>query len=74
MILRICEARVCGPQSLRLSFSDGTTKQVDVSSLLDGPIFETAPGPGIFRTCDPGLNLRNGHLAQWRGLRPGSAP
>ena len=48
MILRICEARVCGPQSLRLSFSDGTTKQVDVSSLLDGPIFEPLRDPAYF--------------------------
>ena len=48
MILRICEARVCGPHSLRLTFSDGTTKQVDVSPVLDGPIFEPLRDPAYF--------------------------
>jgi hypothetical protein len=40
MILGICEARVCGPHSLRLTFNDGTTKQVNVRPPLDGAIFE----------------------------------
>ncbi|MBI1899703.1 MAG: DUF2442 domain-containing protein [Planctomycetia bacterium] len=40
MILRITEAQVCGPQWLRLAFNDGTRKVVDVTPLLDGPIFE----------------------------------
>jgi hypothetical protein len=48
MILRIREARVCGPHSLRLTFSDGTTKRVDVSPLLDGPIFEPLRDPAYF--------------------------
>ncbi len=48
MIVRIREARVCGPHSLRLTFSDGTTKQVNVHSLLDGPIFEPLQDPGYF--------------------------
>ena len=48
MILRIREARVCGPHSLRLTFNDGTTKQVDVSPLLDGPIFEPLREPAYF--------------------------
>ena len=48
MILRIREARVCGPHSLRLTFSDGTTKRVDVSPLLDGPIFEPLRDPTYF--------------------------
>jgi Protein of unknown function (DUF2442) len=48
MILRIGEARVCGPHSLRLTFNDGTTKQVDVRPLLDGPIFEPLRDPAFF--------------------------
>ena len=39
MILRICEARVCGPHSLHLTFNDGTAKQVNVRPLLDGEPF-----------------------------------
>lgn len=48
MILRIREARVCGPHSLRLAFSDDTTKQVDVRPLLEGPIFEPLRNPDYF--------------------------
>jgi hypothetical protein len=48
MVLRIREARVCGPHSLRLTLSDGTTKQVDVTPHLDGPIFEPLRNPAFF--------------------------
>ncbi len=48
MILRIREASVCGPSSLRLAFNDGTTRQVDVRPLLDGPIFEPLRDPSYF--------------------------
>jgi hypothetical protein len=48
MILRIREALVCGPHSLRLTFKDGTTKQVDVLPLLDGVIFEPLRDPAYF--------------------------
>jgi hypothetical protein len=48
MILRIREARVCGPHSLKLTFSDGSIKQVDVRPLLDGPIFEPLRDPAYF--------------------------
>jgi len=55
MILRIREALVCGPHSLRLTFNNGTIKQVDVSPLLDGPIFELLQDPAYFAsvTLDP---------------------
>ncbi|GAC1448266.1 MAG: hypothetical protein NVSMB9_31240 [Isosphaeraceae bacterium] len=55
MILRIHEVRVCGPQSLRLVFSDGSTKQVDVGPLLEGPIFEPLRDLAFFAsvTLDP---------------------
>lgn len=48
MILRIQEAHVCGPHSLRLRFNDGTTQQVDVGPLLDGPVFEPLRDPAYF--------------------------
>ncbi len=48
MILRIREAEVCGPHSLRLTFNDGTTKQVNVRPLLDGVIFEPLRDPAYF--------------------------
>jgi hypothetical protein len=48
MILRVREAQVCGRHSLRLTFNDGTTKQVDVLSLLDGKIFEPLRDPVYF--------------------------
>jgi hypothetical protein len=55
MILHIREARVCGPHSLRLTFDDGMTKQVNVLPLLDGPIFEPLRDPTYFArmTLDP---------------------
>jgi hypothetical protein len=48
MILHIREARVCGPHSLLLTFDDGTTKQVNVRQLLDGPMFEPLQDPTYF--------------------------
>ena len=48
MILRIVEATVCGPHSLRLTFSDGTRKRVNVFPLLDGPVFEPLRNPAYF--------------------------
>lgn len=50
MILHIREAKVCGPHSLRLSFSDGTSKRVDARPLLEGPIFEPLLDPAYFAT------------------------
>jgi hypothetical protein len=50
MILRIREARVCGPHALRLAFNDGTVKQVDVRPLLEGNIFEPLQDPAYFAT------------------------
>ena len=48
MILHILEAEVCGPHSLRLTFSDGTRKRVNLLPLLDGPIFEPLRDPAYF--------------------------
>ena len=48
MILHILEAKVCGPSLLRLTFSNGTRKTVDVRPLLVGPIFEPLRDPAYF--------------------------
>ena len=48
MILRIDEAAVTGPHSLRLRFNDGTIREVDVLPMLDGPILEPLRDPSFF--------------------------
>ena len=48
MILRIVEAVAFGPRRLRLAFNEGTHKTVDVSSLLEGPVFEPLRDPTYF--------------------------
>ncbi|REJ89327.1 MAG: DUF2442 domain-containing protein, partial [Planctomycetota bacterium] len=48
MILRITQAEVTGPHSLALAFNDGTKKTVEVTSLLDGPVFEPLKEPAYF--------------------------
>jgi hypothetical protein len=40
MILRIIGLKVCGPHLLDLTFNNGVRKRVDVSSLLEGPVFK----------------------------------
>jgi Protein of unknown function (DUF2442) len=52
MILRILEARVCGPSLLRLAFNDGTRKTVDVAPLLSGPVFEPLREPAYFARAE----------------------
>jgi hypothetical protein len=48
MNLRITEAQVCGSTLLRLAFSDGTRKAVDVGPLLVGRVFEPLRDPAYF--------------------------
>ena len=52
MILHVVEAEMCGPQLLRLAFSDGTRKTVNVSSLLSGPVFEPLRNPAYFARAE----------------------
>lgn len=54
-ILRIDEVEVCGSYSLRLVFNDGVAKCVDVSPLLEGPIFRPLRDAAYFGqvTLDP---------------------
>ena len=47
-IVRITRAEVCGAYQLRLRFKNGVEKTVDVTSLLQGPIFEPVKDPKIF--------------------------
>lgn len=48
MILHVLEAEVCGPHHLRVTFSDGVTKRVDLAPLMRGPIFEPLRDPAYF--------------------------
>ena len=41
MVLRIVEAKVCDDSCIRVAFNDGTNKVVNVSGILDGPVFES---------------------------------
>ena len=47
MILRIVEAEVSGKSRVRVAFNDGTNKVVDLSGLLDGPVFEPLRDAGF---------------------------
>jgi hypothetical protein len=49
-IPRVQRARVCGPSSVQLTFSDGTRKRVNLRTLLKGPIFKPLHDPEYFRS------------------------
>ena len=48
MILRITSAQPRGPGRLCLTFNDGMHKTVDVTPLLQGPVFEPLHDPDFF--------------------------
>lgn len=48
MILHIVEAVACGPYRLHVRFNDGTSKQVDLEQVLEGPIFQPLKDPQFF--------------------------
>ena len=47
-ILHIVSAEVVGDYRLRIEFDDHTRKTVDLSPLLDGPVFEPLHEPQYF--------------------------
>ena len=55
VILHILKVKVCGTTCLELEFNDGTTKRVDVKSLLTGPVFKRLKDPDYFKrvSVDP---------------------
>jgi hypothetical protein len=55
MILHIVEVEVCGPHSLSMLFNDGVRKRVDLTPLLNGPVFEPLKDPAYSArvTLDP---------------------
>ncbi len=55
MILHILNAKLAGPTSLTVRFSDGCDATVDLRPLLDGPVFEPLLDPPVFAqfTLDP---------------------
>ena len=48
MILRILSAEVSGPNSLTLSFNDGSERRVNLLPLLEGPMFVGLREPASF--------------------------
>ena len=49
MFLHVTQARHVGDHRVELSFSDGTVAELDLSSSLDGPIFEPLRDLAYFR-------------------------
>ena len=47
-IPQVVVAEVCGPYSVRLTFDDGVTKQVNLRSFLWGPVFVPMLDPAEF--------------------------
>jgi len=48
VVLHIVEVEVCGPHSLDVRFNDGVHKQVDLTPLLTGPVFQPLRDPTYF--------------------------
>ena len=48
MILRVQHAKLAGPHHLWLEFNDGARGLVELSSLLEGPIFEMLKDSAFF--------------------------
>jgi len=46
--ITVTQAKVVGPYSVELSFSDGTTKQADLERWLYGEVFEPLKDPAFF--------------------------
>ena len=55
MILHTLHAKLAGPTSLFVAFSDGCDATVDLRPLLSGPVFEPLLDPDMFAkfTLDP---------------------
>ncbi len=48
MLIRVTQAELEAPYSLRLTFSDGTVKRVNLRPWLNGPVFEPLRDPAAF--------------------------
>ena len=46
--VRVTSVEVLGHYKLRLGFSDGSTRDVDLTGELNGPVFEPLADPGYF--------------------------
>jgi Protein of unknown function (DUF2442) len=49
MDYHVVEARYLGNHLLWLRFRDGTAGEIDLASVLEGPIFEPLRDPAVFR-------------------------
>ena len=48
ILVRVTSAEVIGDFTLRLAFSDGTSREIDLEASLWGPIFEPLRDPDFF--------------------------
>ncbi len=51
-ILRVTEARVCGPLQIQLRFNDGTQGVSDLSDVLEGPMLEALRDESLFSQAE----------------------
>ena len=58
--VRITSAQVLGHYRLRVGFSDGSSRDVDLTGELHGPVFEPLADPGARRQCQ----WREAYVAQ----------
>jgi hypothetical protein len=58
-ILRISSVRYLGDHRLYLEFNNGDSGELDLSSELDGPIFQPLQDPNVFAT----VRLEGGTIA-----------
>jgi len=49
MLVRVAAVECVGPSTIRVSFDDGTVKDVDLSGDLWGEVFERLRDPAFFR-------------------------
>jgi len=58
--VRVTSAQVPGHYRLRVGFSDGSSRDVDLTGELHGPVFEPLADPGARRQCQ----WREAYVAQ----------
>jgi hypothetical protein len=50
-IYRIVSAKALGGYRIRVSFDDGSTRELDLEPVLHGELYGTSPGPSRLRCC-----------------------
>lgn len=69
MLIQIARAEVVGPYTLRLVFTDGTDKRVNLRKWLNGPIFSALRNPANFAKV-----IVDGETITWPDFNADMAP